>query len=211
MERLSAVTGANSLRIPAEARGLAAATAETVAPDVALREAAESAEGREAVLGERGLIDQLETIRHGSLETLAARNEARLQTRNWELAGLAHPETGVRFVRETVRLPDGTVREGVFPEFEAVFETRLPDALLEASDYRQAQYCNERLREAFEADSGLRQRFDETQRRQIAENETPDGYTWHHHQETGRMQLVDALIHSRTGHTGGREIWGGGR
>jgi RHS repeat-associated protein len=34
-------------------------------------------------------------------------------------------------------------------------------------------------------------------------DETPKGYTWHHHQEKGRMQLVDSDIHSKTGHTGG--------
>lgn len=33
-------------------------------------------------------------------------------------------------------------------------------------------------------------------------------YTWHHHQDTGRMQLVDAFLHEKTGHTGGYNIWG---
>ena len=37
---------------------------------------------------------------------------------------------------------------------------------------------------------------------------TPSGYTWHHHQETGRMQLVNTQIHRQTGHTGGYSIWG---
>jgi len=32
---------------------------------------------------------------------------------------------------------------------------------------------------------------------------TPEGYTWHHHQTSGRMQLVESNIHSKTGHTGG--------
>ena len=30
----------------------------------------------------------------------------------------------------------------------------------------------------------------------------PD-YTWHHHQDTGRMQLVPEWEHSKTGHIGG--------
>ncbi|WP_430624869.1 HNH endonuclease [Pseudomonas viridiflava] len=25
-----------------------------------------------------------------------------------------------------------------------------------------------------------------------------DGYTWHHHQDSGRMQLVPELIHKKT-------------
>jgi hypothetical protein len=37
-------------------------------------------------------------------------------------------------------------------------------------------------------------------------DETPKGYTWHHHQEKGRMQLVNSEIHSKTGHTGGFSI-----
>ena len=36
---------------------------------------------------------------------------------------------------------------------------------------------------------------------------TPKGYTWHHHQTTGRMQLVESLTHMKTGHTGGFSIW----
>ena len=37
---------------------------------------------------------------------------------------------------------------------------------------------------------------------------TPEHYTWHHHQDTGRMQLVDYQNHHDTGHTGGYKIWG---
>ena len=36
------------------------------------------------------------------------------------------------------------------------------------------------------------------------------GYTWHHNQEEGVLQLVDKNVHEQTGHTGGRSIWGGG-
>jgi len=32
---------------------------------------------------------------------------------------------------------------------------------------------------------------------------TPKGYTWHHHETDGRMQLVESKVHSKTGHTGG--------
>ncbi|RDE94474.1 hypothetical protein DPW03_10915 [Aggregatibacter aphrophilus] len=33
----------------------------------------------------------------------------------------------------------------------------------------------------------------------------PD-YTWHHHQDTGRMQLIETRIHTQTGHIGGEGI-----
>ena len=36
---------------------------------------------------------------------------------------------------------------------------------------------------------------------------TPKGYTWHHHQTMGRMQLVETGVHSQTGHTGGFSLW----
>lgn len=37
---------------------------------------------------------------------------------------------------------------------------------------------------------------------------TPRGYVWHHHQDTGKLQLVNKTIHQKTGHTGGKSIWG---
>jgi hypothetical protein len=36
---------------------------------------------------------------------------------------------------------------------------------------------------------------------------TPAGYTWHHHQDYGRMQLVETTVHAKTGHAGGYSIW----
>ncbi len=35
----------------------------------------------------------------------------------------------------------------------------------------------------------------------------PKGYTWHHHQDFGRMQLIESNVHARTGHTGGFTLW----
>jgi A nuclease of the HNH/ENDO VII superfamily with conserved WHH len=37
--------------------------------------------------------------------------------------------------------------------------------------------------------------------------QTPKNYTWHHHQDYGRMQLVDKSIHRNTGHSGGFSEW----
>lgn len=31
-------------------------------------------------------------------------------------------------------------------------------------------------------------------------------YTWHHHQDIGRMQLIDEVVHRRTGHMGGESM-----
>ena len=35
---------------------------------------------------------------------------------------------------------------------------------------------------------------------------TPEGFTWHHHQDGTTMQLVPSKIHAETGHTGGAAI-----
>jgi hypothetical protein len=38
--------------------------------------------------------------------------------------------------------------------------------------------------------------------------ETPDNYTWHHHQDYGVMELIPTDIHNAVKHTGGATIWG---
>ncbi len=34
-------------------------------------------------------------------------------------------------------------------------------------------------------------------------SETPDNQTWHHHQDPGKMELIDKEVHKKTGHAGG--------
>ncbi len=36
-------------------------------------------------------------------------------------------------------------------------------------------------------------------------------YTWHHHQDTGKMQLVEFGVHNATNHKGGRTTWSLGK
>jgi RHS repeat-associated protein len=38
-------------------------------------------------------------------------------------------------------------------------------------------------------------------------DKTPEGYTWNHHQDYGKMQLIEKGVHKDTGHTGGFSIW----
>jgi hypothetical protein len=38
----------------------------------------------------------------------------------------------------------------------------------------------------------------------------PKGFTWHHHEDTGVMQLIPTDLHKAVGHTGGWVIWSGG-
>ena len=131
----------------------------------------------------------------------------KIETINQHLEGQVHPETGVPFESKLVE-----TNEGVFPNFSehCKSEIDIPENLHKASDYHQSQYCNEQLRQQLENDRLNPDQFTDRQLEQIRNGDKPEGYTWHHHEAPGRMQLVDSEIHAKTPHTGGRSLWGGG-
>lgn len=133
----------------------------------------------------------------------------RLKCRNEELAGSEHPETGVPFVQKQVDV-EGRTYEVVAPEFKSEYDAQLPKDMYEATDRKQFKECNSQLSKAVADDPDLRSRFTGDGLEQIENGDTPDGYTWHHDVEEGKMQLVDTGTHQKTGHTGGRSLWGGG-
>lgn len=135
----------------------------------------------------------------------------RMETRNQDLEGKEHPETGVPYEKKIVKNDAGEDVEVVVPKFESKFDAQLPEDLEKASDKEQINECNKQLKEAVENDPDLKEQFTDEQLEQIMDGETPDGYTWHHDAEKGKMQLVDSETHAKTGHTGGRVIWGGGQ
>lgn len=134
-------------------------------------------------------------------------------TRNESLEGDNHPITGVPFERKTVEV-NGENIEGVFPVFDAIYEAKLPKDMYEKSDREQFKECNNQLYKDIEQYPVLKNQFNEEQLEQIKDGTidgaAPDGYVWHHNEEAGKMQLVDFETHAKTGHTGGRSIWGGG-
>jgi hypothetical protein len=79
--------------------------------------------------------------------------------------------------------------------------------------------ANEALGNALRVDPNLGQRLGLTNAqirhitRQPPSELSPPGLTWQHHQDAGRMQLVNALEHNAFpgGHAGGMRLWGGGR
>lgn len=145
-----------------------------------------------------------------TLEKYDFDNPKTISTRNEALEGQKHPDTGVPYERKTVVMDNGEIVEGVFPQFESKLDVQLPEDLEQASDNKQFSECNKQLKEKCDNDPGFRKQFTEDQLDDIAHGQTPEGYTWHHSEEKGKMQLVDYDIHMRTGHTGGRNIWGGG-
>lgn len=136
-------------------------------------------------------------------------NGQKILCRNEELAGKVHPVTGVPFEKRTMMV-EGVKKEVVVPVFKSKFEAQLSGDKLKSSDAVQFKECNNQLKEAVDTTTDLRSSFTDEELEQIENGDTPDGYTWHHDAEVGKMQLVDTEKHQRTGHTGGRNIWGGG-
>ena len=135
-------------------------------------------------------------------------------TRNMGLENDRHPITGVPFEQKTIELPSKEKIEGIFPVFDSLFSAELSEDLFLESDKTQFCECNKQLLEAIENDPGLKEKFSEEQIDQIrdgvSDGTAPDGFVWHHDAEVGIMQLVDFDTHTKTGHTGGRSLWGGG-
>ena len=133
-----------------------------------------------------------------------------IKTINDSLVGQNHPETGVPYVEKEVVTDTGEKVKGVFPQFDSKIDVQLPEDMKQAPDRTQFAECNKQLAERVAKDLELRSQFTEDQLADIEDGYTPEGYTWHHNEEKGKLQLVDSDIHSQTRHTGGRNIWGGG-
>jgi len=102
-----------------------------------------------------------------------------------------------------------------FPEFDTPFETLIDDVHIGSGNHpAHFRAANANLHKALEKNPRLADRLglsqEEVSNLQHSAH-PPDLYTWHHHQDVGRMQLVLKPIHrlSRP-HTGGMAIWGGG-
>ena len=134
-----------------------------------------------------------------------------IKTDNEKLDGKRHPVTDVPYKKREFRL-NGEKVEGVFPVFESKCDVRLPKDLRKASDSLQFKYCVKDLGKRVERSASYADTFTKRQLEQIKNWEPRiSGLTWHHNEIPGKMQLVDAEKHSRSSHTGGKSLWGGGR
>ena len=106
-----------------------------------------------------------------------------------------------------------------FPVFNAKADLLLDASHIasrNADDHFRA--ANTMVGDALRADPSLAQRLGLNAEqvthltKQPPNADAPRGLTWHHHQDTGRMQLVDRAEHAHFsgGHTGGMRLWGGG-
>jgi len=120
---------------------------------------------------------------------------------NVKLAGKRHPQTGIVFDQRG------------FPIFDdiAKFDTRLPANIAKVRA-RDSHFFEATKQLKFALDSGQinKSTFDASQQKAISnlEKKIP-GYTWHHHQEFGRLQLIPDVMHEKSGHIGGMSMWYG--
>lgn len=101
-----------------------------------------------------------------------------------------------------------------FPIFNGInikFELKLDKKLLVESDKMQISECVKQLKEAINSGVIEKKIFNEKQLQQINSGEYRIyGLRWHHHQVSGKMQLVLVNGHDSVRYLGGKELWGGG-
>lgn len=97
-----------------------------------------------------------------------------------------------------------------FPKDSIIAEFVLPNDLLTKSDKEQFEWLDDQLLTDKELQEQLKVLGITYNKKTRAFEPSTKRYTWHHHQDTGKMQLVEMGIHSATSHNGGREVWGGG-
>ncbi|MFB7371361.1 LamG-like jellyroll fold domain-containing protein [Streptomyces sp. NPDC056222] len=95
---------------------------------------------------------------------------------NAHLAGGTHPVTGVPFDAQG------------FPDFSGHRDPNTPDVNITLTGDRKKDFA------AADKAAGINPKYRKGK------------WTWNHHQNCGKMQLVDMKIHSKTGHTGGFSI-----
>ncbi|MED1798054.1 HNH endonuclease [Brevibacillus porteri] len=97
-----------------------------------------------------------------------------------------------------------------FPIFNSKHEISLPEKLYLEPDGVQFDYLSKKLYEEIIKNPDLAKKFTKEEIELFKNGSVPKTLTWHHHQDSGRMQIVDYFEHQVAGHTGGRAIWGGG-
>ena len=120
-------------------------------------------------------------------------------------------DSGIEYEKKTIEI-NGVKIEVTVPKFDSKFDTQLSEENYESSNSKQFSECNKKLKEAIENDPELKAQFTDEQLEDIANGDTPRGYTWHHNEEPGKMQLVKTEDHDQciggAPHTGGNSLWG---
>jgi hypothetical protein len=138
----------------------------------------------------------------------------KINQKNVKLAGTAHPNSGIVYDQKG------------FPIFDdiAVYDTKISFDLVKKYDPSKVDLSTQQakktvsdahmraatrdLREKINKGIIDRNQFTQKQLEAIysGKGQIPE-FTWHHHQDTGRMQLIREEIHNKTGHVGGMNLW----
>ena len=137
------------------------------------------------------------------------RHYTKVKTINQDLAGKVHPITGVPFETKKLKYSDGRKIEAVFPVFESTANIKLPRKLWKASFNDQKKWLMKKLKKQVKRGM-LDDKLTKEEREAILKGIIPEGYTWHHSEKEGLVQLVDSAKHDKTAHTGGMSLWGEG-
>lgn len=122
-----------------------------------------------------------------------------LTAKNVKLAGKKHPETGIVFDSKGFPIFDDIMR----------LETRISGDLGKMLPDAHKRAVTRQLKADVLSGKVDRKMFTEIEWTHIEKGKAKIGeYTWHHHQDVGRMQLVPSKIHEKTGHFGGDYLWG---
>jgi hypothetical protein len=99
-----------------------------------------------------------------------------------------------------------------FPIFKNEFDTEIADAHIGSKkETEHFKAANQKLAKAAREDPALAEKLGLKDLDSLEKStKAPTGFTWHHHQDVGRMQLVPTEVHQGIPHTGGMSIWGGG-
>lgn len=108
-----------------------------------------------------------------------------------------HKETGVRFDKKG------------FPIFNKVYYTVvLSRKHCKLSREEHFRIASRILYKESKYSRRLQNKFTKKELQILSQGKVPPRLTWHHHQDKGKLQLVDYKIHSKVSHTGGFSIWG---
>ena len=96
-----------------------------------------------------------------------------------------------------------------FPKFKSYYTFRL-----HFWDYKKSREfhfykANKALFKKTLKSKKIKRLFTKAELQELKAGNTPDKYTWHHHQNQGKMQLVLRKTHATVNHIGGYSIWGG--
>lgn len=119
----------------------------------------------------------------------------------------------VKLAGKSLTLENGTritfdKRGSAIFDDHAIYQTRLPEAIFKSDRGTHMRQATRNLRESIASGHVNSNSFTLEQLKQInSGSEKIRGLTWHHHIDSGRMQLISEELHSIP-HTGGYSLWG---